>query len=429
MFNKKKIIQLSEELEEKNSQLDCINRSLPTIEFTIDGNVLTCNTLFLDIIGYEIEEVEGNHHSSVCFIDYTKTKEYAQFWKELAQGEMQSGRFRRKHKLGHEIWLDATYIPILQDNKVVKVMKIATDVTEINNQRVESVSILSALDRSLATIEFTPDGRVINANENFLRVVGYRINDVRDKHHSIFCDDKFYLENPTFWEELGKGQIKAGQFKRKGYSGQEIWLEATYNPIINDHGIVTKVIKFATDITAQIQRNDAVAQASDVAHSTSVETAQIAKQGSELLSDCVNVSISIDTKVEEAVEKTKELNSRSQDIAEIVSTIKGIAEQTNLLALNAAIEAARAGEQGRGFAVVADEVRQLAGRTSSSTKEIETVVSNNQLLTTSVMDSMHEVSKISNEGTQKITEISSVMDEIYIGAENVTQTVGQLNID
>lgn len=427
--NKKKIVELSEELEASNSQLQAIKDSVPTIEFTPDGHVLTANPLFLNIIGYSMEEVKGLHHSSVCFSDYTRTTEYAQFWRDLANGVMKSGRFRRAHKLGHEIWLEATYFPILQNNKVVKVMKIASDVTEKHQESLARSSILSALNRSLATIEFTPSGEILTANDNFLNTVGYRLNDVVGKHHRIFCDDKFSIENPTFWDDLEKGQIKAGQFQRRGSSGQVIWLEATYNPIFNTSGEVTKVIKFATDITAQIQRNEAVAHASDVAHSTSVETAQIAKQGSELLADCVNVSLSIDSKVEEAVEQTKELNSRSRDIGDIVSTIKGIAEQTNLLALNAAIEAARAGETGRGFAVVADEVRQLAARTAQSTNEIEAVVSKNQTLTAGVMQSMSEVSEISNEGTQKITEVSSVMDEIYNGAENVTHTVGQLNND
>lgn len=427
--NKKKVLELTEQLKAMQSQLDAIHHSVPTIEFTPSGDILAANELFLDIVGYSMEEVRGKNHSSVCFPEYTRTPEYAQFWRDLANGIMQTGRFQRVHKSGHEIWLEATYFPIMQDNKVVKVMKIASDVTEKHQESIARSSVLQALNRSLATIEFTPSGEIITANENFLNTVGYRLNDVVGKHHRIFCSDKFYLENPSFWDELAKGQIKAGQFQRRGYSGQNIWLEATYNPIFDSNGVVTKVIKFATDITAQIERNEAVAHASDVAHSTSVETAQIAKQGSELLADCVNVSLSIDSKVEEAVEQTRELNSRSRDIGEIVSTIKGIAEQTNLLALNAAIEAARAGETGRGFAVVADEVRQLAARTAQSTNEIEAVVSNNQTLTAGVMQSMSEVSEISNEGTQKITEVSSVMDEIYNGAENVTQTVGQLNND
>ncbi|WP_341537396.1 methyl-accepting chemotaxis protein [Vibrio sinensis] len=427
--NQKKVVELTEKLEAALSQLNAINNSVPTIEFTPDGKVITANSLFLDVIGYSLDEVRDRHHSSVCFAEYTRTAEYAKFWQDLAKGVMQSGRFKRKHKTGREIWLEATYFPVLVDGKVVKVMKIASDVTDKHEESAARSGVLEALDRSLATIEFTPTGQIITANDNFLATVGYRPNDIIGKHHRIFCEDKFYSENPTFWESLASGQFKAGQFLRRGNGGREVWLEATYNPIFDSNGAVIKVIKFATDITAQMRRNDAVAHASDVAHSTSVETAQIAKQGSELLADCVNVSLSIDSKIEEAVEHTKELNNRSRDIGEIVSTIKGIAEQTNLLALNAAIEAARAGETGRGFAVVADEVRQLAARTAQSTNEIEVVVSKNQTLTAGVVQSMTQVSDISNQGTQKIIEVSSVMNEIYDGAENVTQIVSQLNMD
>lgn len=425
--NKQLINELSDRLDLVTNKINAVNQYLPTIEFTSDGHILGANKLFLDIIGYSNDEVEGKHHSSVCFSEYANSKEYSKFWPHLSSGKITSGRFQRKHKNGHEIWLEATYFPIKHDGKVTSVMKIASDVTHDSQIRMTSSSILEALERSLATIEFTPQGDIITANSNFLMVVGYTLNDIKDRHHKIFCYDDFYNSEPNFWQDLALGHAKVGQFRRKTSSGSDIWLEASYNPILDTTGNVVKVIKFATDITQQIQRNNAVAKASEVAHSTAVETAQIAKQGAVLLEDCVNVSQSISKNVDDAVTQTKELNSRSADIAEIVSTIKAIADQTNLLALNAAIEAARAGDSGRGFAVVADEVRQLAARTAESTNEIENVVSSNKTLTSNVMASMAHISVITNEGSDKITQVSSVMNEIHQGAENVTQTVGMLN--
>ncbi|PAJ75216.1 hypothetical protein CJF42_06080 [Pseudoalteromonas sp. NBT06-2] len=429
MFNKKnkKIKQLSEELVISSSQFDAINRSIPMIEFTPDGHILTANSLFLDIIGYSINEVQYEHHSTVCFPNYVASKEYTQFWRDLANGKMQTGQFQRVHKQGHEIWLEATYFPIIQDEKVVKIIKIASDVTVKYQESIAQNSILEALDRSLAIIEFTPQGEIITANGNFLNTVGYSLNEIKGNHHRIFCHENFYIDIPNFWGDMALGQPKVGLFHRKTKSGQDLWLEATYNPIFNASRQVIKVIKFATNVTEQIQRNDAVARASEVAHSTAVETAQIAKQGSDLLVDCVHVSKLINSNVKEAVVQTTELNKCSSDIGNIVSTIKAIAEQTNLLALNAAIEAARAGQNGRGFAVVADEVRMLAAKTAQSTTEIENVVSSNQAITSGVMQSMSDISDITIEGTDKITQITAVMDEIYNGAENVTQTVGELN--
>jgi len=424
----KKIKDLSERLEVTSSQIGAITKFIPIIEFSPDGNILNANKLLLDILGYTLDEVQGKHHSNVCFPEISNSPDYKNFWKDLASGKEKQGRFRRKHKDGHEVWLEATYFPVVKSGNVVKVMKIASDVTLKHQQSTSRLSILDALDRSLATIEFTPQGEVITANDNFLSTVGYHLDEVKGQHHKVFCPEEIHSELVTFWEDLRNGHPKVGRFQRKTKFGQILWLEASYNPILAEDGSVLKVIKFATDVSDQVERNDAVSRASEVAHSTAVETAQIAKEGILLLDSSVQVSHSISSQVNQAVIQTSELNQRSSDIAEIVGTIKAIAEQTNLLALNAAIEAARAGDSGRGFAVVADEVRQLAARTAQSTGEIESVVLKNNALTADVMQSMEEVAKITDEVKDRITQISAVMDEIYNGAENVTQTVGKLNL-
>jgi len=426
-FNKKQLQEKQETINELQSILDSIHRCIATIEFDVKGNILDANDHFLAVAGYQKQEVVGKHHSAMCFDSYTKSPEYRQFWSKLAHGEMIKGTFERKNKQGDVLWLEATYFPITQNGKVVKVMKFASDVTLATQEAMDKDSILAALDKSQATIEFTPDGNILTANKNFLATVGYSLAQIQGQHHHMFCDDQFYNENPTFWKDLAKGQFKSGQFARKNSYGEVIWLEATYNPIFDASGKVIKVIKFATDITERIKRNEAVAQAADVAYTTSIETAQIAKQGSASLNESVSVSTNIAQQVEVTSEQIQQLNTKSQSIEAIVSTIKEIADQTNLLALNAAIEAARAGEQGRGFAVVADEVRQLASRTAQSTNEIAAVVSENRTLTDAVTHSMVEVAEITDIGLRKIAEVASVMDEIQAGAENVSQTVMNLS--
>ena len=430
MFNKK----IKAELKQNHDQLNAlqaivnsIKTNVATIEFSPDGIILEANELFLSIAGYQKAEVLGKHHAVMCLDNYAKSSEYKEFWQSLRNGSANKGTFERKNKQGQTIWLEATYFPIVEGNKVIKVMKIATDVTTEKNTAIAQQSIYDALNRSLAIIEFTPDGEIISANSNFTDAVKYDLASIKGKHHKIFCHHEFYQQNPSFWQDLKQGQFKSGQFPRKDKHGNELWLEATYNPIFDEQNQVIKVIKFASDITENIERETLVNEASVVAYDTSVETVKITEQASDLLNSSVEISNEISEKASETTEQINKLNQQSDNIQAIVSTIKGIADQTNLLALNAAIEAARAGEQGRGFAVVADEVRQLASRTSQSTNEIATVVSDNQEVTTNVQDGMNAVSSFVEKGKIQISEVAEVMIKIQSGATNVSTTVAGLS--
>ncbi|BDM63492.1 methyl-accepting chemotaxis protein [Shewanella sp. NFH-SH190041] len=426
-FNSKHQQSVDESLLQSESIIHSIKESVATIEFMPDGTILDANSLFLGAVGYSLEEVKGKHHRMFCPPEVINSAQYRTFWSELAQGKAFSGVFLRKNKAGDEMWLQATYFPIKVKGVVTKVMKIAADITEQKHHSDSQAAIFTALDRSQAIIEFTPEGIILNANVNFLNTVGYTKEQIVGKHHKIFCDEQFYIDNPTFWAELASGQPKSGMFQRRGATGQIIWLEATYNPIQSESGKIVKVIKFASDITDRVMQDIAVREAADVAYSTSEETAKIAMQGAGLLHSSVETSNIIAEQVNKTTESINLLNEQSKSIEAIVSTISSIAEQTNLLALNAAIEAARAGDQGRGFAVVADEVRQLAARTSQSTDEIATVVAENRNLTTGATAMMNEVAQTAENGKQQIAEVTTVMDEIRKGAENVSSTVSGLS--
>ncbi|MFQ2043899.1 methyl-accepting chemotaxis protein [Aeromonas veronii] len=431
MFNSKlkaELQQCQDQLLEQQGFFDAVHGSVATITFTPDGTVLAANDLFLNVVGFSAPEVIGQHHRIFCDKLYAQSSDYQQFWADLKQGRSRTGVFQRFNKRGEAIWLEATYFPVKLRGVVTKVIKIAADITEHHLQLLSQQAVVTALDRSLAVIEFTPGGEVIAANGNFLHTMGYTLAQVQGKHHRIFCDDQFYRDQPHFWDELGRGQFKSGLFCRQNSHGSKVWLEATYNPILDDNRRVVKVIKFASDITERINKSDAVREAAMLAHDAARETLNCAERGAGLLSSVVDTSSLIASQLTHSIGLINQLNEQSRSIEAIVSTISSIADQTNLLALNAAIEAARAGDQGRGFAVVADEVRQLAARTSLSTDEIAKVVQNNRELTAKVTAEMSDVASSAELGKQQVGEVNEVMSEIRREANNVSSTVSDLAI-
>ena len=111
-------------------------------------------------------------------------------------------------------------------------------------------NIVQALKKSLAMIEFDLTGKILDANENFCQAIGYELSEIKGKHHRIFVDpkeaaDPAYAE---FWKKLGRGEYDKAQYKRVTKSGNEIWIEASYNPVFRG-GKLYKVVKFASDIT------------------------------------------------------------------------------------------------------------------------------------------------------------------------------------
>jgi methyl-accepting chemotaxis protein len=113
---------------------------------------------------------------------------------------------------------------------------------------------LAAISKSQAVIEFELDGRIITANENFLKTVGYSLDEVRGQHHSMFVDAAYRASDDyrRFWEKLGRGEYDANRYKRLGKGGKEVWIQASYNPIFNADGKPFKVVKYATDVTAAV---------------------------------------------------------------------------------------------------------------------------------------------------------------------------------
>ncbi|MFN0262730.1 PAS domain S-box protein [Tepidamorphus sp. 3E244] len=238
--------------------LDAFSRSQALIEFHPDGTIVNANRNFLDALGYELEEIAGKHHR--MFVDPAEASnpEYAAFWNKLAEGEFMAGEFRRVGKGGKEIWIQASYNPVVgQGGKVVKVVKIASDVTATKKHSAEVESQVKAIDRSQAVIRFDLEGNILDANRNFLATVGYKREEIVGQHHSMFVDDKERRSEAykAFWESLRAGEFKSGEFRRIGKDGNEIWIQASYNPVMDADGKPVSVVKFASDITETKQKN------------------------------------------------------------------------------------------------------------------------------------------------------------------------------
>ncbi|MDJ0851143.1 MAG: PAS domain S-box protein [Myxococcota bacterium] len=234
-----------------------LDRVQAIIEFELDGTIVSANEKFLETFGYELDEIVGQHHRIFCEPEYAASEEYAEFWRKLGRGEASEAEFKRLGKGGREIWLQASYNPVLdKDGEPVRVVKFATDVTEAKAQTADYEGRIAAIDRVQAVIEFELDGTVITANENFLRIFGYGLDEVAGRHHRMFCEPG-YAESrdyAEFWQRLGRGEFDSGEFKRLAKDGSEIWLQASYNPIFDAAGNPRKVVKFASDITDEVQK-------------------------------------------------------------------------------------------------------------------------------------------------------------------------------
>ncbi len=407
-------------VQETQDKLHAITSNMAYIEFSPQGDILDVNALFCESMKVDKNAVIGKHHRIFCEPEYTHSLEYKRFWQDIAKGSSKSGIFRRINGEGRVVWLQATYFPVLNNDGVVqKAIKIASDATAETLVKNEKTAIYDAVDKSSAIIRFNPEGYIINANENFLNTVGYSLSEIKGKHHKIFCLDGFYQQNPTFWKELAKGRFSSGEFHRKAKNGEDIYLEATYNPIFDDKGKVVEVIKIASDITAKVKQAEKVSTASQNAANTSHNTSKQISHCQEILEKSVSASNQTVKQISEIKQLSETLNKQSAAIGEIVTTINSVADQTNLLALNAAIEAARAGEQGRGFAVVAEEVRDLSKRTSKSTDEISTLISTTQTIAGNISDVINEIELSSIDSKNNITQVGEIVSDIKEGADNM----------
>ena len=241
--------------------LAALSNSQSVIEFGLDGKIITANENFCRALGYELSEIQGRHHSMFCDPTYVASQEYKEFWANLGAGRFESREYKRISKTGQDVWIQASYNPVLSGGKPYKVVKFATDITAQKLKSAEDAGKIAAISRAQAMIEFTPSGEILTANDNFLATLGYSLSEIQGKHHAMFCEPSYTqsADYQRFWQKLAGGEFVAEEFKRIGKGGKVVWIQASYNPIFDMNGKVFKVVKFATDVTDRVRSVDDVA--------------------------------------------------------------------------------------------------------------------------------------------------------------------------
>lgn len=431
MFNrllKKEHAEQLKELAVLRQLADKMDSGMLCITLNANLHISAVNQGFADALGFKQEQLVGKALSEIVPSYVSKLPCFRNFNQAIAKFEPVSDDYRYFRTDGSLAWINVQWIPIQGADGMLSFVKgYGRDVTQKIESAKESESFINALLRSTAVIQFSLDGTVITANEQFQQAMGYRLDQLVGQHHRTFCttEQAASPEYTEFWKKLNNGVYVAGRFKRIDSRGAEVWLEATYNPVYDAEGNLSKIVKFASVVSDQVAREAQVREGASVAYDVSQQTDLSAKKGATVVQQTVETMQQIAAQMQTATQSIEALGKQSLQINAIVQTIGGIAEQTNLLALNAAIEAARAGEQGRGFAVVADEVRKLAARTSSATEEIVGVVKKNQGLSDDVMRQMLSSRGKAEQGLELANQSGAVILEIQEGAKQVVHAVGR----
>jgi methyl-accepting chemotaxis protein len=402
---------------EESGKVAAIGRAQAVIEFNLDGTIITANENFLGALGYSLPEIQGKHHSMFVAPAERESAAYREFWAKLNRGEFASGEYKRFGKGGKEIWILASYNPILDDTgKPFKVVKFASDVTQQKLKAADHAGQIEAIGKSQAVIEFNMDGVVLNANHNFLATLGYSLSEIQGKHHQMFMpnEDRDSAAYREFWTALNRGEFQSGEYKRVGKGGKDVWIQASYNPIRDLDGKPYKVVKYASNVTAQVIARmqsekvrgmmESVAAGAEELNASVREISEAMSKSKETANDAVD-------RVEAADQQAQRLSAAAESMRSIVQLIGDITGQINLLALNATIESARAGEAGRGFAVVAAEVKNLANQAKQATDKIEQEIGNLNGISGDVVTALETIKKAIQNVSEYVTSTAAAVEE------------------
>jgi methyl-accepting chemotaxis protein len=390
------------------SKVEAINRSLAVIEFQLDGTIINANANFLAAVGYSLDEIKGRHHRMFVEPAYAASPEYAEFWRSLAAGNFQSGEYRRFAKGERELWLQATYNPILDKaGKPVKVIKFASDITAAKNHAADMTGQVAAIGRAQAVIEFKLDGTIVTANENFLGAVGYRLDEIQGKHHRMFVEPAYgaSAEYEQFWQRLRAGAFIAAEFKRFGKGGKEIWIMASYNPVLDAAGRPVKVVKFATDITER-KRGEAIIELLKTSLARMAEGDLGGHVDTPFTGQYEGLRVAFNSSLERITEIVTSLQSTSRGLktatSEILSGANDLSERTTRQA--ATIE-----------------------ETSAAMEQLAATVTENASRAADASLKANEVSRTATVGGEVMSKATEAMERITHSSAKISNIIGMID--
>jgi methyl-accepting chemotaxis protein len=402
---------------EDAGKVAAISRAQAVIEFEMDGTIVAANQNFLDALGYTLAEIQGKPHGMFVTPADRDSAAYREFWAMLNRGEFQSAEYKRIGKGGKEVWILANYNPILdEEGKPFKVVKFATDVTKRKLAAADSDGQIAAIRKSQAVIEFSMDGTILDANQNFLDTLGYAWAEIQGKKQSMFVDpaEQARPEYAAFWAALNRGQYQAAEYKRVGKNGKEVWIQASYNPILDLNGKPFKIVKYATNVTQQALMRTRAERARGLIESVAAGSEEMSasiREISETMGKSRQNALTAVDQVESADGQAQKLTAAAQAMGGIVGLIGNITGQINLLALNATIESARAGEAGRGFAVVASEVKSLANQAKQANDKISEEVESLNGISSDVVGALSKIKAAIESVNEFVTSTAAAVEQ------------------
>jgi methyl-accepting chemotaxis protein len=406
---------------EYEGKVSAIDKAQAVVEFNLDGTIITANENFLSTMQVKLADIVGKHHRMFCTPDYAATEDYRTLWRKLADGQLDSGEYKRITGDGREVWLNASYNPIFDvDGKPFKVIKYATDITATKMRNAEYEGKVSAIDKAQAVIEFDMQGNVLDANNNFLSVMDYELEEIKGEHHRMFCEDDYANSSvyKKFWQKLGRGEFDSGRYKRVGNNGKVIWIQATYNPILDLNGKPYKVVKFAIDITSQVELEAAVAaKATSDGRKIASLLDSVARAAQGDLT-CV-IEVADDEPIDHlATGVQKMIGDLRGVIGEVVTAANGftssartIAERSNGVAAGAQALGATVEEMNASIDGLTSAINSIAGNTRNADQLAKATQNEAELGAKAVAKSI-EAMELINRSSEDIGEIVKVISEI-----------------